>query len=135
MKKLDQNLIILAHKDFYHDRKHVFLKIENDLISLSERGQKVDEIVISEGLQQIVYGDDGFAERFYPKKKNATQDKFVLDPNLNFGKLSIERIGVGTEIIATRFVSGERISEIASDYNATNEEVEEAIRWHERIAA
>ena len=135
LKVLNKNLTFLAHEDFYHDHKHLFLKIEDLLISLSERGQVVDKDIIEKGLTQIKYGNDGFADKFFPRIGDTIQHDFVLDPHINYGKLSIARLGVGADIISTRFDSGEDILEIASDYGAEQKEVEEAIRWNRRLAA
>jgi uncharacterized protein (DUF433 family) len=128
-------LHFLAHRDFYHDKRHLFVKLEDKLISLSERGQLVDREIIKQGLQQIIYGNDGYAAQFFPRREGERQESIVIDPTINFGRPSLIRLGVGSEAIATRFVAGEKIADLAQDYSATPDEVEEAIRWHERLVA
>lgn len=135
LASLKKNLTFLAHKDFYLDKYHLFLKKDGALISLSERGQLVDEDIIASGLKQLSYGSDGFASEFYPKAGAEEQREFVVAPERNFGRLSIARLGVSADVVAARFVSGEKIVDIAKDYGATVDEVEGAIRWHDRLAA
>jgi uncharacterized protein (DUF433 family) len=134
LRETGGDLHFLAHREFLHDRRDLFLKWEDKLVSLSERGQLVDKEVIAEGLKQITYGDDGYAARFFPRHDERRQESIVLDPTINFGRPCLVRLGVGAEAIAARFVAGERIADLAQDYAATREEVEEAIRWHERVA-
>ena len=125
----------LAHEDFYHDDRHLFLLLDEKLISLSEGGQYVDKEVIKEGLKQLEYGRDGFTDAFFPKVRGEVQTTFAINPKVNFGKLSIVRLGVGAEAIGDRFDAGESVSDIARDFGATGSEVEEALRWHVRLAA
>lgn|GEM_PF-3181079 len=129
------DLLFLASKDFYHDHHNLFLEIGPHLISLSESGQVVDKEIIAEGLKQIIYGNDGYAGQFFPAMNGKRQQAFAINPAVNFGRLSIARLGVDTNAVAARFVAGEKIVNLAKDYDATADEVEDAIRWHERLAA
>ena len=135
LAKLKGDLTYLAHKDFYADHKNLFLEIDGKLISLSERGQHVDRKIISKGLMQLSYGDDGFASRFYPVIRQTEQRDVFLDPEINFGRPCLASLGVGTEAMAARFFAGETISELAEDYGATAQQVETAVRWHDLRAA
>jgi uncharacterized protein (DUF433 family) len=135
IEKTRGDLLFLASEDFYVDHKDLFLEIGPHLISLSESGQVVDRKVIEEGLKQLTYGKDGYAGQYFPAMNGRLQRDFAINPAINFGRLSIARLGVDTNALADRFVEGEKISEIAKDYAATPDEVEDAIRWHERLAA
>jgi len=134
LREISDDLHFLAHRDFYHDRRDLFLKIDDKLVSLSERGQLVDRELIAKGLKQLIYGNDGYADQFFPRFGEARQETIVLNPTINFGKPCLARLGVGADAIAARFVAGEKISDLARDYGATPDEVEETIRWHERLA-
>jgi uncharacterized protein (DUF433 family) len=127
------SLTFLAHQDFYLDSTNLILKIDTKMVSLSERGQLVDKDILESGLKQLSYGSDGYASEFYPRHGDVLQTSFVVSPTINFGRLCIARSGVGADIIAGRFIQGERISDIAADYGTTVDEIEEAIRWHERL--
>lgn len=129
------NLICLAHKDFYHDNRELYLGHDQSLLSLSERGQLVDKTIMENGLHQIRYGKDGYADEFFPKMGDYNQESFVVNPNINYGRISLARIGVGADALARRYQAHEKIESIAEDYGATSEEIVEAIRWHDRLAA
>lgn len=128
------DLMFLASKDFYYDYKNLFLQIGPLLVSLSEGGQVVEKQIIKDGLKQIAYDDDGYAGKFFPTANGQLQKQFAINPAINFGRLSIARLGVDTNAVADRFVAGEKIIDIAKDYGATADEVEDAIRWHDRLA-
>jgi uncharacterized protein (DUF433 family) len=128
-------LHFLAHSSFYHDRKDLFIKLGDRLISLSERGQLVEQNIIAQGLKQLDYGVDGYAARFYPSFADDQQKVIMLDPEVNFGRPCLARLGVGADAIAERFRAGERITDLAKDYAAEAGEIEDAIRWHDRLAA
>jgi len=134
------NLDLLASEKFYHDRNHLFLKIEDRLISLSERGQSVNETILQQYLHRIEYARDGFASRLYPFVYTATGQLYepqhiMIDPTIAFGKPCLKRLGVKTEIIANRFLAGEPIEDLSADYGAEPQEIQEAIRWSARKAA
>lgn len=131
----DGNLMFLAHKDCYHDRKNLFLGLDERLLSLSERGQLVDKTIMANGLRQIVYGKDGYADEFFPKVGDREQRELVVNPTINFGRLSIARLGIGAHALRARWEAGEKMAEIAEDCGATTIEVETAIWWDERLAA
>lgn len=132
---LSGNLILLAHRDFFYDHSNLYIGSDKTLLSLSERGQFADKLILEEGLKQVTYGADGFANQYFPKVGGTDQREFVVNPAINYGRLSIVRLGVGADAVAERFLAGEKVEEIADDYGATTDEVEEAIRWHERLAA
>jgi uncharacterized protein (DUF433 family) len=134
LAEIKGSLTFLAHKDFYFDNTHLFLQLSEGLVSLSERGQVVDKDIIEKGLKQVEYGSDGYASEFFPSADHAEQRSFVISPARNFGRLCIARSGVGAEVLAVRFDLGEKIADIAQDYAATPEEVEEAIRWNRRLS-
>jgi uncharacterized protein (DUF433 family) len=135
LREVGGDLHFLAGRGFYHDRSDLFIKLEGKLISLSERGQLVEENIIAEGLKQLDYGDDGYAARFYPRFEERQQKVIVLDPAVNFGRPCLARLGIGADAIAERWRAGEKMTELAKDYGAEDWEIEEAIRWHDRLAA
>ena len=131
----NKNLMLLAHKDFFYDYGNLYLGIEDKLLSLTEQGQMADKTILKEGLEQIEYGPDGFADEFFPRIGNAPQRAFAVNPAINYGHISIVRLRVGADVLASRFLAGEKMSDIAEDYGATPEEIVDAIRWHDRLAA
>jgi uncharacterized protein (DUF433 family) len=129
------NLLFLAHENFKHDRQHLYIKQDDYLLSLSERGQHVNRHVIADGLRQIMHGEDGFADRFFPLIKGQEQKTIMLSPSLGFGRPVLARRGVSVQAITQRFEAGEHVTDLAADYGVTAAEIEDAIRWTTRYAA
>ncbi len=133
------NLDLLASDKFFHDGEHLLLKIQDQLISLSERGQAVSEPILQQYLHRITYAKDGMASRLEPFLHTATglyEPRYIMiDPVIAFGKPCLKRLGVKTDIIADRFLAGETIEDLTADYGAKPEEIQEAIRWSSRKAA
>jgi uncharacterized protein (DUF433 family) len=126
------DLLFLAHKDFKHDKQHLYVKKDHYLVSLSERGQHVEPEIICDGLKQLMYGEDGYADRFFPLINGHEQKTVVLAPSFGFGRPTLARTGVSVEAVADRFLAGESVPELAADYGAKPEEIEDAIRWANR---
>jgi uncharacterized protein (DUF433 family) len=129
LRKMGEGIHFIAHKDFVYDKKHLYIKAEKYLISLSERGQHVDRDIISEGLKQLMYGEDGYVDRFYPKIDGKLQETVMITPTIGYGQPTIARLGVNTEAIAARFFAGEHMPDLEADYGATQAEIEDALRW------
>lgn len=129
------DLLFLAHQNFKHDCKHLYVNQDDRLLSLSERGQQVHPGVIADGLKQIIYGEDGYADRLFPRLNNQEQKNIMLAPAIGFGRPTLARLGVSVGAIANRFEAGEHVDELAADYGATVPEIEDAIRWTTRHAA
>lgn len=133
------SLDLLASAQFYHDTEHLLLKVQDRLISLSERGQAVSEEVLKQYLHRIEYGPDQFAARLYPFLHTPTgvyePRHIMIDPTVAFGKPCLKRLGIKTEVIADRFLTGEAIEDLLADYGAQPDEIQEAIRWSTRKAA
>ena len=136
-KEMGDDLHRLARRDFCHDKRDLFIRLEHGkLLSLSERGQYVDEMIMADGLRQLQYGDDDYVGRFFPRfEGQGLQNRVVLDPTVNFGRPCLSERGIDIDVIARRFRVGEKIAELAEDYGLTPADVKEALRWHERLAA
>lgn len=135
LREINPDLHFLAHKNFRHDRRDLFLQMEDRLVSLSERGQVVSEDIIAEGLQRLDYGKDGFASRLFLHLPGSDRNTIALDPTLGFGRPVIGRLGIKAEAVGERFAAGEGIADIATDYGAEIMEIEDALRWCKRLAA
>ena len=64
-----------------------------------------------------------------------TTGTVVIDPAVSFGRPIIGRLGVPTSLIADRYKAGERVDDLAADYGAERDEIEEAIRCELPIKA
>ena len=59
----------------------------------------------------------------------------VIDPRLAFGRPVVLEIAVPTAVIIDRFRAGDSMPEMAEDYGVAVKDIEEAIRFEQRIAA
>ncbi len=135
LRKEGGDLLFLAHRDFKHDRQHLYVDRDKFLLSLSEHGQHVEPQIIHDGLKQIVYGDDGYADKFFPLVNGQEQKTIMLAPGIGFGRPVLAKLGVSVEAIAARFHAGEHLRDLAADYGTSPEEIEDALRWTDRRAA
>lgn len=134
LREKGDDLLFLAHENFKHDRQHLYIQEDKHLLSLSERGQHVNRHVIADGLKQIVHGEDGYADKFFPLLKGQGQNTIMLSPLVGFGRPVLARRGVSVQAIAQRFDAGEHLADLATDYGVTMDEIEDAIRWNTRHA-
>lgn len=92
--------------------------------------------VLEEHLSRLEHDPAGRAARLYPflRANGRRENKsVVIDPYISFGNPVIAGTGIPTAVIASRFVAGDSVVEIARDYGRETFEVEEAIRY-ERAA-
>ena len=108
---LNADLTFLAHRDFFQDSGNLYLEIDAKLLTLTEQGQMSDKTILASGLKQIIYGADGFADEFFPKVGNVPQREFVVNPAINYGRLSIVRLRVGADALAARYSAGEKMAD------------------------
>ncbi len=132
LKEKGGDLLFLAHSSFKHDRQHLYVKKDKYLVSLSEKGQHVEPEIICEGLKHLMYGEDGYANRFYPPWNRREQKAIFLDPSVSFGRPTLASIHVSVEAVTARFAAGEHIQDLAEDYGTNPEQIENAIRWINR---
>ena len=55
-----------------------------------------------------------------------------VDPKVAFGQPTIAGTGIPTDIVASRFMAGESVIELATDYELNVWDIEDAIRYHAR---
>ncbi len=59
----------------------------------------------------------------------------VVDPKLAFGRPVISKVAVPTGIVIDRFRAGDSLTELATDYGVVEADIEEALRFEQRLAA
>ena len=57
-----------------------------------------------------------------------------IDPRVAYGRPFIGE-AIRTEVVSTRFGAGETITELAEDYGCSQQQIEEAVRYHHKEAA
>ena len=79
-------------------------------------------------LQRIERDSHGVPIKLYPftrkEAQQASTKTVVMDPRIAFGRPVLE----GTAVLADRFKAGDSLTDLAEDYGATPEAIEEAIR-------
>jgi uncharacterized protein (DUF433 family) len=83
-------------------------------------------------LQRIERDPSGVPVRLYPfTRRQADKDAIkavIIDPRIAFGRPALVGTAVPTGVLADRFKAGDGLVELAKDYEAQPESIEEAIR-------
>ena len=134
----------LADTEFWTDEFDLFVEKSGDLIRVSRDGQMVMQAVIEQYLLRVDRDVDLSAFRIYPFSKEILfsslneKPKSILekapknisiDPLVAFGRPTIAGTGVATNVISGRFKGGEKIENLAKDYEITETQVQEAIEY------
>ncbi len=120
----------LADEQFATDGVHLFVEKYGALIGATQEGQVQLREVILDRLKYVLRDPKGVPEKIvlFPRHGVAKQGDVVIDPRLSFGRPVIDGIGVRTSMLAQRFKAGDSIDELAREYSAAPEAVQNAIR-------
>jgi uncharacterized protein (DUF433 family) len=107
----------------------LFLDRYGQLVNLSASGQLAMRKVFEAHLMRVEWGALRSAVRLYPfvVSESADAKPIVIDPQISFGRPVVSRVFVSTRSILDRIDAGERVEDVALDYDLTNEAVEGAI--------
>lgn len=134
----------LADTEFWTDEFDLFIEKSGDLICASRDGQIIMQEVIEQYLLRVDRDVDLSAFRIYPfskeilfsslrEKPKSTLEKapknISIEPLIAFGRPTIAGTGVATNVIAGRFKAGEKVENLANDYEITEAQVQEAIDY------
>lgn len=139
----------LATEDFWTDKFDLFVRKSGDLICASKHGQQVIEEAVKQYLHRIERDIDLTPFRLYPfsreitfrtnnfkdnRRKLESMPKHILiDPLVAFGRPTLAETGVATNVIAGRFKAGEPLRTIARDYDVTEAQVKEALKYEDVV--
>jgi uncharacterized protein (DUF433 family) len=104
---------------------------EGALLNLSHGGQYALQEILVMYLERIDWQAHGGA-KFYPfvAKKSPDEPRIIsITPTVAFGRSVIDGTGISTAVIASRFWAREDPGVLAREYDRTEEEILEAIRW------
>jgi uncharacterized protein (DUF433 family) len=128
----------LVHAKFRTDGVKLFVENAGRLLSVSDAGQVVLQKTLEASLARIEWHND-LAARLFPWVREGAHENdpknVVLDPRLGFGQPVIAGTGIATRVVASRYLAGESVAALATDYRVTTEQVEDAIRCETRDAA
>ena len=130
--KVDQ---LLLRKDLSTHAGTVFLEYYGELISLNFSGQIAMRKLLEEHLKRVDWDRWQFPIRLYPfVSSQATAPRpIAIDPSIAFGRPVVLAAGVSTATIAERIDAGEAVADLASDYDLTIADIEQAVLY-ERAA-
>lgn len=127
----------LAEERFETDGIHLFVRRYGELVGVSQDGQVLMESLLRERLALVKHDPQGIPEKLVlfpaPKDRNRSAD-IVIDPRISFGRPVLDGLGVRTSILFERFMAGEDVPDLAHDYDAPPEAIQNAIRCELRAA-
>jgi uncharacterized protein (DUF433 family) len=126
---------LLLRKELRTEAGKLFLDRYGELIELSASGQLAMRKVFEEHLKRVEWDQWQFPVRLYPfvSADTLAPRTIAIDPKIAFGRPVVARAGVSTAAIAGRIDAREPAADVATDYDLTVEEVEQAVLY-ERAA-
>ena len=126
----------LIRKTFQTDGVNLFVEHLGRLLNVTQEGQLAMREVLAAYLRRLDFDQDGIVERLYPFTRAGARGgleledpkSVVFDARIAFGRLVVAGTGVPTAAVADRFVAGDTLDDLATDYGIRRELVEEAIR-------
>jgi uncharacterized protein (DUF433 family) len=128
----------LADHRFETDGMDLFIQQYGSLINITRSGQLAIRQLLQAHLRRVERDSRGVAVRLYPftRKRLDNEPKvIVIDPAISFGKPVMVGSGIATSIVAERYKAGESIEELATDYERSRLDIEEAIRCELQLEA
>lgn len=114
----------------------VFLERYGRLSDLSASGQMALEKVFDAHVSRVEWEPAHFPVRLYPfvRSEALVDDRpIVIDARVAFGRPVVARVGVSTHAIVERIDAGESVGDLATDYDISAAEIEQAVLY-ERAA-
>jgi uncharacterized protein (DUF433 family) len=122
----------LADIQFQTGGVDLFVEQLDRLVNVSRDGQLEMASLLRAHLKRIERDPSNVPIKLYPfTTSRAAPDApapVVIDPRIAFGRPVLKGKGVPTAILADRFKAGDSLKELAGDYEAPPEDIEEAVR-------
>lgn len=94
------------------------------LLELNKKGQLAWKEFIDERLHEFDYDDGGVVVRWHVR---GADSPVIVDPRLCFGTPNV--FGVPTWVLKSRWMSGEKLNDIAEDFSVSPSDVIEALKF------
>lgn len=121
----------LIHQDFQTDGVRVFVKHLGRTIDAVDPSQAILPGVMETYLKRIDWEDE-LAARLYPFTRTTIDlcapRAVVIDSRRSYGRPIVDRLGITTSVLFERYQAGDSRQQLAEEYGATQEEIDEAIR-------
>lgn len=122
----------LVQAAFETDGVSLFVERLGQLINASKEGQTAMREILQAHLKRIERDGKGLPIKlFLFTRRDGTgqaPSPIVVDPRISFGRPVLVGRSVPTAVLADRFKAGDSLRELAEDYEAPSEAIEEAIR-------
>lgn len=125
-----------THK-FFTDKRTIIAQIasetnEPELIDLVRQQYEMNEIVNPLLVGGIDFLKSDVAQRWWPQGK---ESGVVLDPNLNFGKPTVEAVNIPTEILVKSYEVHGSFQKVAEWYEIEEKHVAAALNFESSLVA
>jgi uncharacterized protein (DUF433 family) len=121
----------LASPRLFTDGTDAFIEDADGLARLRDQ-QGVIREAIAAHLRPLIMGPDGFVEAFHVEQFTAS--KVTIDPRFNAGRMSFTHNRVPVFTVTGAIAAGEKLEDVASDFELTHAEVEEVVRLIDWLA-
>jgi uncharacterized protein (DUF433 family) len=132
LSQLRKNSHPLLEETFETDGINLFIHDQNEVVNLSQRGQREFRQFLSLYLRRIERDDAGKVTRLYPfvvaDRENEPRN-ISISPTVAFGKPVLAGTGISTSVIVGRFNARDSIADLAHEYDVEPAVLEDAIRW------
>lgn len=122
----------LVQAAFETDGVSLFVERLGQLINASKEGQTAMREILQAHLRRIERDGKGLPIKLFlfTRRDGTAQapSPIVVDPRISFGRPVLVGRSVPTAVLADRFKAGDSLRELAEDYEAPSEAIEEAIR-------
>ena len=122
----------LAHARFQTDGVDLLVDQLDRLVNVSKDGQFEMSSIINAYLQRIERDPAGVPIKLFPFTRKETRRNapapVEINPRIAFGRPVLVGRAVPTAVLADRFKAGDTLADLATDYDTSTEEIEEAIR-------
>lgn len=138
-KKLLVDCPLIDHQ-FCTNGIDLFVEHAAQLLAVNREGQAAMRGEFEQALARIERDNRGAPVRLFPFSRTALSGveqprAIVIDPQLSFGRPVLTRAAVPTEVIVDRFCAGDSPAEMAKDYSVDEKDIQEALRFEQRLAA
>lgn len=130
----------LIDRQFRTNGIDLFVEHARTLLNVSQQGQEAMRGEFELALARIELDRKGMPVRLFPFSRNPSSEQqqprtVVIDPRLAFGRPVLSTVAVPTAIIVDRFRAGDSLADMAQDYGVAAADIEEALRFEQRLAA
>ena len=122
---------LLIHPNLRTSGGMLFLDYYFKLTDLSNSKQLVMRNILEHTLSRVEVDEESLATSFFPEPRYMSKESqpILVSPYVSFGNAILERRGISTYAIRSRFDAGEKPASIIADYDVTEDEFQEAIYY------